>query len=177
MEKLKYDLDHSKDYKLYKDACNNFVKCKSIDDLSDDELKILYSYDFMPFKEFSKPKYPDDFLIHWIIDDMLGTNIFQNGRSTFTNLCIRNRHIIPGNIVIAIQSIMNVPKTIRLNANLLALFKFADSETVLQDVYPLFSAFVKEEQFKELYEYATKEPFDALVIDSTRGKPIFKKEF
>jgi hypothetical protein len=72
---------------------------------------------------------------------------------------------------------MNVPKTIRLNANLLALFKFADSETVLEDVYPLFSAFVKEEQFKELYEYATKEPYNALVIDATRGKPIFKKNF
>ena len=48
---------------------------------------------------------------------------------------------------------------------------------VLEDVYPLFSAFVKEEQFKELYEYATKEPFNALVIDATRGKPIFKKNF
>ena len=82
MEELKYDLDHSKDYKLYKEAWHNFVKCKSIDDLSDDELKILYSYDFIPFKEFPKPKYPDGFLIHWIIDDMLGTNIFKNGRST-----------------------------------------------------------------------------------------------
>ncbi len=49
---------------------------------------------------------------------------------------------------------MNIPKTIRLNANLLAWSKLADSETVLEDVYPLFSAFVKGEQFKELYEYA-----------------------
>jgi hypothetical protein len=72
---------------------------------------------------------------------------------------------------------MNVPKTKRLNANLSALFKFADSETVLQDVHPLFSAFVKEELFKELYDYATKEPYIALVIDATRGQPIFKKNF
>ncbi len=127
----------------------------------------------IPFKEFSKPKYPDGFLIHWIIDDMLGTNIFKNGMYTFTKLCIRNNHIIPGNIIIAIQSIMNVPKTNQSNANLLALFKFADSETALQDVYPLLSAFVKEDQFKELYEHATREPFNALVIDATRGKPIF----
>ena len=177
MDELKHDLDHAKDYKLYKEAWNNFLKCKSIDSLSDDELKILYSYDFIAFKEFPKPKFPDGFLIHWIIDDMLGTNIFKNGRSAFTNLCIRNRHIIPGNIIIAIQSIMSVPKTIRLNANLLALFKFADSNKVLEDVYPLFSAFVKEEAFKELYEYATLEPHDALVIGATRGKPIFKKNF
>jgi hypothetical protein len=106
---------------------------------------------------------------------MLGTNIFKNGRSTFTNLCIRNRYIIPGNIFIAIQSIMNVPKTTKLNANLLTLFRFADSETALQDVYPSFSAYVKEEPFKELYDYATKEPFNALVIDAPRGKSIFKK--
>jgi hypothetical protein len=177
MSELKNELQHSKDYKLYKEAWKHFVDCKTIDDLKDDELKLLYSYDFIPFKEFPKPKYPDGFLIHWIIDDMLGTNIFKNGRSAFTNLCIRNRHIIPGNIIIAIQSIMSVPKTIRLNANLLALFKFADSDTVLEDVYPLFSAFVKEDKFKELYEHATSDPHNALVIDATRGKPIFKKNF
>ena len=177
MDELKSDLDHSKDYKLYKTAWRNFVSCKKIEELGDDDLKLLYKFDFIPFKEFEKPKYPDGFLIHWIIDDMLGTNIFKNGRSAFTNLCIRNRHLIPGNIIIAIQSIMNIPKTIRLNANLLALFKFSDSETILEDVYPLFSAFIKEEQFKELYEYSTKEAHDALVMDATRGKPIFKKNF
>jgi hypothetical protein len=177
MDELKAELTHSKDYKLYKEAWKKFIECKKIEDLNDDELKLLYSYDFIPFKEFPKPKYPDGFLIHWIIDDMLGTNIFKNGRSAFTNLCIRNRHIIPGNIIIAIQSIMSVPKTIRLNANLLALFKFADSDTVLEDVYPLFSAFVKEDKFKELYEYATQDQHNALVIDATRGKPIFKKNF
>jgi hypothetical protein len=177
MDELKHDLEHAKDYKLYRKAWKNFIECKSIDKLSDDELKLLYTYDFMPFKEFPKPKYQDGFLIHWIIDDMLGTNIFKNGRSAFTNLCIRNRHIIPGNIIIAIQSIMSVPKTIRMNANLLALFKFADSNKVLEDVYPLFSAFVKEDAFKELYEYATDKPHDALVIDATRGQPIFKRNF
>ena len=177
MAELKNNLDHSKDYKLYKEAWKNFIHCKDIEELNDEELKILYNYEFMPFKDFPKPKYPDGFLIHWIIDDMLGTNIFKNGRSAFTNLCIRNRHIIPGNIIIAIQSIMNVPKTIRLNANLLALFKFSDYETILEDVYPLFSAFVKEEQFKELYEHATSEPHSAFVIDATKGKPIFKKNF
>ncbi len=62
----------------------------------------------------------------------------------------------------------------------MALFKFSDYETVLEDVYPLFSAFVKEEQFKESNEYATDKPllpFNALVIDATNEKPIFKKNF
>ena len=41
IDELKHDLDHAKDYQLYKEAWKNFVKCKSIDTLKDDELKIL----------------------------------------------------------------------------------------------------------------------------------------
>ena len=52
MSELKYDLDHSKDYKLYKDAWKNFVSCKKIEELSEDELKLLYKFDFIPFKDF-----------------------------------------------------------------------------------------------------------------------------
>ncbi len=39
------------------------------------------------------------------------------------------------------------------------------------------SAFITEEQFKTLYDYAIEQPHDALVIDATKGKPIFKKNF
>ena len=37
--------------------------------------------------------------------------------------------------------------------------------------------FITEEQFKNLYDYATEESYNALVIDATKGKPIFKKNF
>ncbi len=37
MDELKTDLNHSKDYKLYKEAWKNFVHCKDIDELDDDE--------------------------------------------------------------------------------------------------------------------------------------------
>jgi len=177
MEELKTNLQHSKDYKEYKTAWENFKKCKNIDELNDDELRLLYKYNFTKFKEMEKPKYPDGFVIHWIVDDMVGTNIFKNGRSVFTNLCIRNRHIIPGNIIIATQSIISIPKTIRLNSNLIALFKFANKESILEDVYPTVSAYITEDKFKELYEYATTDPHSALVIDGTGNQILFKKNF
>jgi hypothetical protein len=60
----------------------------------------------------------DGFITHYIIDDMIGTNIFKNGRSLLTNLCIRKRHITPSNIIISTQSMMMIPKTIRFSANL-----------------------------------------------------------
>ena len=134
-------------------------------------------YDFEDFEDIPKPKFPDGFLVHWIVDDMIGSNIFKNGRSAFTNLVIRNRHVIPGNIIIATQSIMQIPKTIRLNSNLIVMFKFANKQAVINDIYPVVSAYVTEEKLMELYEYATQEAHDALVIDSTSSKIVFKKNF
>ena len=177
MEELKTDLEASKDYKLYRDVWKKFKIIDDVDKLTMDEMLLLNKYDFVPFKEIPKPKYPEGFITHYLIDDMLGTNIFKNGRSVFTNLCIRNRHVTPSNVLISTQSMMMIPKTIRLNANLIVLFKFANKQSVLDDIYPSISAFITEEEFKELYTYATSEPHDALVIDSTKGKPIFKRNF
>jgi len=177
MEELKYDLEHAKEYKLYKVVYKKFKECKDIDELNDDEMKLLYKFNFVKFQDLEKPKYPEGFITHYIIDDMIGTNIFKNGRSLFTNLCIRNRHITPSNIIISTQSMMMIPKTIRLNANLIALFKFANKNTILDDIYPTMSAFISKEQFKDLYDYATDEAYNALVIDATKGRPIFKKNF
>ena len=176
MEEVKADLLQSKEYKEYKRVWEKFKK-ESVKKLTDEECELLMKYDFEDFEDIPPPKYPSGFLVHWIVDDMIGSNIFKNGRSAFTNLVIRNRHIIPGNIIIATQSIMQIPKTIRLNSNLIVMFKFANKKMVLDDIYPVVSAYVTEEKLMELYEYATKEPHDALVIDGTGRKIVFKKNF
>jgi hypothetical protein len=176
MEEVKFDLQQSKEYKEYKRVWKKFKKEK-VDKLTDDECELLMKYDFEDFEDIPEPKYPNGFLVHWIVDDMIGSNIFKNGRSMFTNLVIRNRHVIPGNIIIATQSIMQIPKTIRLNANLIAMFKFANKKMVLDDIHPTVSAYVTEEKLMELYEYATQEPHSALVIDGTSSKIVFKKNF
>jgi hypothetical protein len=61
---------------------------------------------------------------------------------------------------------------------------FASNASQFQNLAPTSTcasvcciSFIKENEFKELYEYSTQEPFNALVIDATRGKPIFKKNF
>jgi hypothetical protein len=176
IEEVKKDLDESKEYQQYEKCYNKFKKV-SIDKLTDDECELLYKYDFEEFKNIPEPKYPNGFLLHWVIDDMIGSNIFKNGRSAFTNLVTRNRHVIPGNIIIATQAIMQIPKTIRLNSNLIVLFKFANKKQVIDDIHPVVSAYVTEDQLMQLYEYATSEAHNALVIDGTSSKIIFKKNF
>ena len=177
MEELKYELEISKEYKLYKKVWEKFKACKDIDELDIDEMLLLNKYDFLPFNKLSKIKYPDGFITHYLIDDMIGTSIFKNGRSVFTNLTIRNRHVTPCNIIIACQAMMAIPKTIRLNANLIVMFKFANKKSILDDIYPVISAYITEEEFEELYDYATSESHSALVIDHTKDKIQFKRNF
>jgi hypothetical protein len=177
MEELKKDTEDGKNYKLYRDVWKKFKVIDDVDDLTQDEMLLLNKFNFVPFKDVPVPKYKDGFITFYIIDDMIGTNIFKNGKSPFTNLCIRNRHVTPSNIIIATQAINMVPKTIRLNANLIVLFKFANKEKVIEDVFPIISAYANEKQLTELYDYATAEAHDSLVIDGTNGKIQFKKNF
>jgi hypothetical protein len=57
------------------------------------------------------------------------------------------------------------------------MFKFANKKAVMEDIHPVVSAYVTEEKLMELYEHATAEPHDALVIDGTGSKIVFKKNF
>ena len=71
-------------------------------------------------------------------------------------LCIRNRHVIPGNIIISTQSRMMIPKTIRLNANLIALLNFANKASILGDVYPTVSAYITKINLKNFVNMQQK---------------------
>jgi hypothetical protein len=71
-------------------------------------------------------------------------------------------------------------KTMRLNASPIECFEFANKTKILHYLYPMMSGlfnFVTEQQFKDLYDYATTEPLDALIIDASKGEPIFQKNF
>jgi hypothetical protein len=57
------------------------------------------------------------------------------------------------------------------------MFKFTNKKMVLDDIYPVVSDYVTEEKLMELYEYATNQPHDTLVIDGTGRKIVFKKNF
>jgi hypothetical protein len=129
IEEIKEDLETAKEYKEYKEVWKRFKIIDDVDDLTMGEMNLLNKYNFIPFKELPKPKFPDGFLTNLFVDDMVGTGLLKNGRSFFLNLSIRHRHSpSPMNIIITAQSIMMIPKTIRINANLIALFKFANKK-------------------------------------------------
>ncbi len=40
-------------------------------------MKLSHKYEFRKFKDLEKPKYPDGFVTHDIIDDIIATNILK----------------------------------------------------------------------------------------------------
>jgi hypothetical protein len=72
-----------------------------------------------------------------------------------------------------------IPKNIRLNVSLFVLYRFANKSVVLDDIYQEVSGKLTKKDFESLYDYATQDDHDALVIDMTGSSKdlMFRKNF
>lgn len=175
IESVKADKRETDKYQKQLMVYRKFMKCKKIDQLTQEELFILESIDYdLPIK----PKYPDGVSVFLILDDLIGSSAFKSvGKSALTNLVLKNRH--HGiNIIIATQSLKSIPKPIRTNTSLFVIFKFASSKIICEDLYEEVSNIMTLEKFIEVFDYATSEQHDALVIDFSQEKANrIKKNF
>lgn len=130
------------------------------------------------FEEAPKWKYGDDThppRIFVIIDDAMGTEL-MNPKSGLVNLCIKHRHIAKGlgiSLALLVQSycaIGGIPRPIRENATLLAIFKCKD-ENQIEKIHQEIGADVDLEQFDKMFKYATDKPYGFLVIDFSPKSP------
>jgi hypothetical protein len=62
---------------------------------------------------------------------------------------------------------------LRRNYDIFVIFKFANAQSVVEPIYPEISGVIKKEDFKDVFEHATIDKHDALIIDQT-AKHIFK---
>ena len=70
------------------------------------------------------PRFPNGCVVYLVLDDLVGTNLYKStGKSAFTNL-LKNRHL-GINILMLVQNLKAVPKSIRTNSSLFVIFKFA----------------------------------------------------
>jgi hypothetical protein len=174
IEEIKEEKDKTEEYKLNFQAYKRFIKAKNPDKLSSDDLLRLHSLDF---EEPEKPKYPNGQVIFLVMDDLVGSDIYKpTGKSYFRNLLLRNRHI-GINILLLVQNLKSVPKSIRVNCSLFVLFKFSNKK-ILDDMYDEFGSSMKQEDFIKLYQFATENDHDSFVIDFTTEKQYrFKQNF
>lgn len=169
--------------KIHKTLLRNRYK---LDDLSDEFYLRCEMFGINSFHEPEKPTihgkvaYPPP-INNLVIDDMVGTEALKNGRNALNNLVLRNRHKCM-NVMILSQGVKQIPKIIRNNANVFCIFKYANSKMIVNDFYEEVSNILTEDQFKELYEYATTPdescPKPFLCIDWTKPKDrLFRKCF
>ena len=142
--------------------------------LTHDELLILSKFDFTDPENMKKPEYKHPRINFLIFDDLVGdAHAFKKSHSALNNLCIKHRHL-QCNLIFTTQYIKAIPPVIRRNLDIFIIFKFANVKSVTEQIYPEISGIIKEEEFELLFDYATENKHNALIIDQTSKQNIFK---
>ena len=155
-------------YLEYKKIYDKFMKVRNIDKMEWEELEILELHDYMTPKDCYGDIKP---LVTWILfDDLIGTGAFSRKmKSLISNLTIKHRHLRT-NLMFTTQNYKSIPSIIRVNMDILVLFK-TGSDAELMKIFEDISGYIKYDQFIQLYEHATQEKNDALiVINNTMSK-------
>lgn len=144
------------------------MRAKSIDQLSKKDVEVLMETQMTDPREWGEqPKYTKPVVNFLILDDLVGSDAFKAvGKSELTQVLLRNRHMRL-NIAILAQSLKSVPRTIRMNASVFVLYRFANVKVIF-DLYEEVSNLLTEREFEEVYKYATREDHGALIIDQTQ---------
>jgi len=172
LNEVKEEQQNIREYNLYIEAYKKFHKYDDVDVLTDDELQLLDKYGMdEPFANYEQHsskqkdlKRRPEKVYFFIFDDLLGTSAFKiRSESKLNNLVTLCRHHSI-NLMFTTQYLTAIPPIIRNNVRLWVVFKFSNSERLLKHVYPEISNLVKEEKFLELYEHATNNDHDSLII-------------
>lgn len=156
-------------YLEYKRIYDKFLRVKTVTKMKYEEMEILEMHDFQTPKDAYGDIKP---LVTWIIfDDLVGTGAFnRKAKSMISNLTIKHRHLRT-NLIFTTQSYKQLPMIIRVNIDILVLFK-TGSDTELTKIFEDVSGYIKYDQFLQLYDYATDEKNDAFIVinNSMEGK-------
>lgn len=166
LDDIKREKDEILEREEYIRIYNKLLKSKSLTKMNDEELMILEKYDYTSPDELPKLKYNHPPVIFMILDDMIGSNnCFKRGNCLISNLTIKHRHL-GINLLFTTQNPKSIPNIIRANIDLWILYKFSNANIIIDKCYEEVSSLIDENQFLEMYLYATKEPYNAFVIDT-----------
>lgn len=178
-EKLDQEINEWESYQKKKKLYKQFKKKMSdtfVLDNSDD----LILFDQMGFFE-GEPKWKriDDShptRIYVLCDDVFGSPMLRMGKGMedFTNLCIAHRHqmvsdnvgygISIGILTQSYSAIASVPRPVRENCTLLALFLNSDQKQ-RQKIQEELSDIPNLDFFQEFWNYATSKKYGFLLVD------------
>lgn len=170
LEDIKEEAEKTEQFLKYKKAYLKFKKIplSKIDTMDPDDLQMLFINDFKNPKDLpDQPKYPNGVVNNIILDDCLGTQAFTDRKKNALVKAILNSRHMRCQFFICSQNLKAINKSIRANTSVFVLFKFASKKIILDDLYESISGLITIEDFSRIYEFATENPHDALVIDMT----------
>jgi hypothetical protein len=175
LQEIEEEKKFIEDYKEYLTVWKKYMKIdEDMSLLHHDELLILSKFDFTDPENMKKPEYKHPRINFLIFDDLVGdAHAFKKSHSALNNLTIKHRHL-QCNLIFTTQYIKAIPPTIRRNLDIFIIFKFANVKSVTEQIYPEISGIIKEEEFELLFDYATENKHNALIIDQTSKQNIFK---
>jgi hypothetical protein len=157
----------SVDYLDKLDAWKQALRAKNLEDLP---FEIQLELNAMGWIAPQPPKYPYGRANFLLMDDMIGSSAYKQGKSEFTSFLLRCRHL-QTNVLCMVQNMKSVPKAVRQNASVFVLFRNANAKVVAEDLYDEVSASYTLPQFQALYQYAIDSDQHAcLVIDTTQPR-------
>jgi hypothetical protein len=159
------------DIKFQKESAEKYLELKNIHDRQQAGETISQREEAKIHHLFGEPPQPEGRyhippITIVIADDLANSSAYKLGSSnTFCNSCIRNRHNRCC-MLLLVQHAKSIPRILRHNVSLLAIGRFADSSYGISDLYEFVSSFLKEDEFKTLYEKAIEQPHGFLCIDT-----------
>ena len=167
IDDIKKKSDDYQEYLDYKKIYDKFIKnddlwSRGANRLTDEELEELDNFDFKePYELFEEVKPYVNFII---FDDLVGTGSFTlKTKSLINNLTIKHRHL-KCNLIFTTQGFKQIPPIVRNNIDVYVIFKSASHKEVLDKIYQDINGYISYDDFKELYEYATGDNHDSLVL-------------
>ena len=168
IEDIRREAEATETYLRRVRAWKRAMKARHMHEISKKDMEILMETQFNDPREWGEqPRFTKPVVNFLILDDLVGSDAFKAvGKSELTQVLLRNRHMRL-NIAILAQSLKSVPRTIRMNSSVFVLFRFANTKVIL-DLHEEVSNMLTEQEFEELYKYATSEDHGCLIIDQTQ---------
>jgi hypothetical protein len=164
-------------YNIYIQTYKKFIKLKDLSKLTNEELDLLESKDFVnPDEDMNRPKdeKTGKFLYHpkmifLVLDDLISTDAFSIKRNNILNkLSIKSRHdsdkLAPLNLIFISQNLKSIPSIIRRQADVFVLLKNANKEIIIDAISAEVGSHFNKENLLKYYEYTSKIPYGSLII-------------
>ena len=167
--------DTIEEYNEYRRVYKKFMK-NNVAKMTDDELALLEWKSYIdPAEDPDAPKDADNNILYYprmvilVLDDMIGTGAFSNGKNNFFNrLSVKSRHISEKLVGISLfyisQNYKSIPSVIRRQADIFILLKSANREYIVDNIATELGAYFTKEEILDYYDKVMNIEYGSLIL-------------